>query len=154
MSGLYDHLSLPPAERSVWCGLSTILTDSSTFGYKLPDSTVTSSPTCNKSKSVFAFSDRSRPVLINTMPSARVSNIAERRATRSSSRVNPSDAKPAVDRLQDTIEKEKVPNYIRLLFELLMETRAEIKEMSQRNMDLLTEIQKSACGRCTSWCGA
>ncbi|VDO92984.1 unnamed protein product [Heligmosomoides polygyrus] len=86
---------------------------------------------------MFAFSDRFRPVLINRMPSARASNIAERRATRFSSRVEPNEAKPAADRLQDAMEKEQVPNYIRLVFELLMETRAEIKETSKRNVDLL-----------------
>lgn len=78
------------------------------------------------------------------MPSAPASKIAEKRATRSSSRDELNEAKPAADRLQGGMEKEQVLSYIRLVFELLVETRAEIKEMSKRSVDLLAKIQKSS----------
>lgn len=76
------------------------------------------------------------------MSSRRASTIAGRRTTRSSTKNNVNEEKPAQDRLQDAMRDDNVPDYIRLVFELLVQTREEIKELNRRNGDLLTELQK------------
>lgn len=47
----------------------------------------------------------------------------------------------AIEQLQSLTAKGKVPAYMKQIIELLMETRKEVRDLSQRNADLLEELR-------------
>lgn len=47
----------------------------------------------------------------------------------------------AIEQLQSLTAKAKVPAYMKQIIELLMETRKEVRDLSQRNADLLEELR-------------
>lgn len=79
---------------------------------------------------------------IDKITPARALLIAGNRILRSSAKHNANEVKPATERLRDAMEGDNVANYIRLVFDLLMETSAKIKELIRKNGDLLAELQR------------
>lgn len=72
------------------------------------------------------------------MPSpVRVSSVAVAKPRRSTTGESASDA----DRLRTLLDNGKIPNYVKLVVELLMETREEVKVLNRRNAELLEEIK-------------
>lgn len=74
------------------------------------------------------------------MSGAGASSLAACEASSSPSAGMVSLVEPA-ERLQGLLGRGKVPNYVKVLVDILLETRAEIKELSRRNADLMEEVR-------------
>ena len=66
---------------------------------------------------------------------------AQRMTTRSQTKGTSGSKDGAVEQLQALVGNGRVPNYMKLVVELLVETRAEIKDANKRNAELMEEIR-------------
>lgn len=72
---------------------------------------------------------------------ARVSPVPAVVRARKAEPSQDSSERSSTDRLKEIIENERVPKYFKVVIDLLMETRAEIREVTRRNDELMEEVK-------------
>lgn len=70
------------------------------------------------------------------------STVPEKRARRSRPTSSSASSEDPVERLRVMVDNGKVPSHVKLVIDLLMQTRDEAKETSRRNGELLQETNR------------